>query len=282
MRKSFTLIEMIFVIIVFGILSKFGAELLYKIYENYIYSNTFNRLENQSELAVKQIANRLQYRIKDSTIARDSIGGSVEPIGNNSGNENVIEWMSVDINGWRGAGTTSPDWSGLIDLRASTNVALVSPGTTLNAIDQGIFFIGSDVNLSGSAFGWDGTDLRDVNASAANIKVVDIAGTAITLSNGVLGAKNFTGSDVFEYYQLTNSAYAVSLENEKLILYSDYKPWLGETAGGNGKQSILVEHVKSFMFTSMGDILVIQVCLHDEDVSYDGGGYAVCKEKVIF
>ena len=281
MRKGFTLIEMVFVIVIFGILSKFGAELLLKIYENYIYSNTYNRLQNQSELAVKQIANRLQYRIKDSTIARDAIGGAIEPIGNNNGNENVIEWMSVDLSGWRGNVATSPEWSGLIDLRASNNLALFSPGTTLNGNNQGIFFIGSDVNLSGSAFGWDGTDLRDLNASQANIKVVDIAGTAITLSNGAGGVKNFIGSDVYEYYQLTNSAYAVSLENEKLILYSDYKPWLGETAV-DGKKSVLVEHVKSFKFTSMGDILVIQVCLHDEDISYDGGGYAVCKEKVVF
>ena len=73
MRKGFTLIEMIFVILIFGILSKFGAELLFKIYENYIYSNTSNRLLNQSEMAVTQISNRLHNRIKDSTIASVSL-----------------------------------------------------------------------------------------------------------------------------------------------------------------------------------------------------------------
>ena len=293
MRKGFTLIEMIFVIIIFGILSKFGAELLYKIYENYVYSNTFNRLQNQSEMAAKQIANRMQYRIKDSTIARDAIGGTIEPIGDNSGNEKVIEWISVDIDGWRGTAGTAPDWSGFIDLRASTAAALVSPATVLGVAgvvqDRGLFFIGSDVNLSGG-FGWDGTNLKGVAPGNTSMKVVDVQGTTITLAGG----GNFLNSDVYEYYQLATSAYALSLEpdgtrtqygisDQKLVLYSGYRPWLGEKAeDANTIKNILVQHVKSFKFTSMGDILVVQVCLDDANVTMDKGGYAVCKEKVIF
>ena len=300
MRKGFTLIELIFVIIIFGILSKFGAELLYKIYENYVYSNTYNRLLNQSEMAVKQMANRLQYRIKDSTISRDVIGGTIEPIGNNNGNEKVIEWIGVDIDGWRGTAGTVPDWSGFIDLRASTAATLISPATVLGAAgvvrNQGLFFIGSDVNLTGNGFGWNGNNLRNVvDANNTSMKVVDVQGTAITLATTTAGAaKTFTNSDVYEYYQLATSAYAISLEPDgtktqygtsdyKLVLYSGYRPWLGEKAGDlTTKKNVLAQHVKSFKFTSMGDILVVQVCLDDASVTMDQGGYAVCKEKVIF
>jgi prepilin-type N-terminal cleavage/methylation domain-containing protein len=217
MRKGFTLIELIFVILIFGILSKFGADILYKIYENYIYSNTFNRLENQSEAAVKQIANRLQYRIKDSTIARNTITSNpIEPIGNNSGDENVLEWIGIDVDGWHGsgAGSTAPDWSGFIDLANSSALTLDSPGTSVNAVNLGLFFIGSNVDLNSSAFGWDGTILTGVAPSSSSMKVVDFAGNAITLTGG----GNFGGADVYEYYQLARSAYAVSLENNNLFL----------------------------------------------------------------
>ncbi len=280
MRKGFTLIELIFVILIFGILSKFGADILYKIYENYIYSNTFNRLQNQSEAAVKQIANRLQYRIKDSTIARDTIASNnIEPIGSNSGNENVLEWIGTDIDGWKGssAGSTKPDWSGFIDLANSSAVSLNSPGTSVNAAGLGLFFIGSNVDLNSSAFGWDGTNLTGVAPSSSSMKVVNLTGNVITLTGG----GNFVGSDVYEYYQLARSAYAVSLENNNLFLYDKYSPWLGQTANISGTKSLLMENVKSFKFTSMGDIMVIQVCVSDSNIT-GVGEYAICKEKVVF
>ena len=275
MRKAFTLLELIFVIIIFGILSSFGAELLYKVYENYVYSNTFNRLENQSEAAVKEIANRLQYRIKDSTIARDTIGGATfEPIGSNTGNETVLEWIGVDIDGLRGTASTQPDWSGFIDLSNSSATTLSSPGTKADASStDAIFFVGSDVDLTGNSFGWSGTaptgqtgDIHPVSSRTAN----------------TLTMTSLSGIDVYEYYQLSKSAYAVSLEGNTLFLYSDYQPW--ETTVNTaalGTKSIIMEDVKSFKFTSLGDILVIQVCVSDGNVT-GVGEYAVCKEKAVF
>jgi prepilin-type N-terminal cleavage/methylation domain-containing protein len=281
MRKGFTLIELIFVILIFGILSKFGADILYKIYENYIYSNTFNRLQNQSEAAVKQIANRLQYRIKDSTIARDSIASTnIEPIGNNSGNENVLEWIGVDVDGWHGsgAGSTKPDWSGFIDLANSSAVSLSSPGTSALGGGSAIFFIGSNVDLNSSSFGWDGNPA--VNQTGVAIHPVAVAANTITSS---IAGFDFTGVDVYEYYELTRSAYAVSLEGTDLKFYSGYQPW--STAAPRQMSDVtpvtIMENVKSFKFTSMGDIMVIQVCVSDSNIT-GVGEYAICKEKVVF
>ncbi len=274
MRKAFTLIELIFVIIIFGILSSFGAELLYKVYENYVYSNTFNRLENQSEVAVKQIANRLQYRIKDSTISRNSLNdANIEPIGSNSGDENVLEWIGTDIDGWR-----TSNWSGFVDLQASTATSLNTPATNagFNVTGWGLFFIGSNVDLNSSAFGWDGSNLTAAAPSTIAMKVVDFNGNTITLTSG----GSFAGSDVYEYYQLAQTAYAVSLEGTSLYLYDGYRPWLGQQANANNR-ILIMEDVKSFKFTSMGDILVIQVCVSDGNVT-GVGEYAVCKEKVVF
>ena len=287
MRKAFTLIELIFVIIIFGILSSFGAEILYKVYENYVYSNTFNRLQNQSESAVKQIANRLQYRIKDSTIARNALGGTVEPIGGATGgtlgNENVLEWIGTDIDGWRGRNNTNPDWSGFIDLNsiATTSTQLHTPATKIDTVsgasgDRAIFFIGSNVDLNSNAFGWTGAVVGQTGAMHPinNITTAD----SIT-PNG----SNFVGEDVYEFYQLSTSAFAVELNTttNNLTMYYGYQPWSGQSAGTNGSSALIMENVSSFKFTSMGDILVIQVCVSDNNVT-GVGEYAVCKEKVVF
>jgi len=288
MRKAFTLIELIFVIIIFGILSSFGAELLYKVYENYVYSNTFNRLQNQSEVAVKQIANRLQYRIKDSTIARNTLGATAEPIGGtltgSLGDENVLEWIGSDIDGWRGRNNTNPDWSGFIDLNSvsTTSTQLHSLGTKTDTVsgasgDRAIFFIGSNVDLNSNAFGWTGP-VTGQSGAMHPIKPITIVDTLETKAG-----TSFVGIDVYEYYKLSRSAYAVELNTttSNLTFYYDYQPWLGETASANGSSSLIMENVKSFKFTSMGDILVIQVCVSDNNVT-GVGEYAICKEKVVF
>jgi hypothetical protein len=105
---------------------------------------------------------------------------------------------------------------------------------------------------------------------------VDIAGSAITLANN----GNFDGTDVYEYYQLAKEANAVSLEGTDLYLYDSYAPWLGHQASADNR-SLIMENVKSFKFTSMGDILVIQVCVSDNNVT-GVNEYAICKEKVVF
>lgn len=279
MRKGFTLIELIFVIVIFGILSKFGADILYKIYENYVYSNTFNRLENQSEAAVKQIANRLQYRIKDSTISRTDVTSTdIIPIGDTTATtRNVLEWISVDIDGWRGISSTAPEWSGFIDLAASSATSLISQATSTSSDDMAIFFIGSNVDLNSSAFGWDGTDIGTQVGVAMHPITITTANT-LTTSDG-----DFTNVDVYEYYQLAKTAYAVSLENGNLYLYHDYQPWSGDqiSVTDDRTQSLIMENVTSFKFTPMGDIMIIQVCVGDNNVT-GVGEYSICKEKVVF
>ncbi len=283
MRKGFTLLELVFVIVIFGIMSKFGADILYKIYENYVYSNTFNRLQNQSEAAVKQIANRLQYRIKDSTVARVGTAGTVITIGdisNTAGDlmedATVLEWIGTDIDGWRGTqGNTNPDWSGFLDLQASSVGSLNTPGTQLPAGSSGaLFFIGSDVDL-GSNFGWGGSIIDQTAA----MHPVNIGGTSIVSSNG----DDFNGTDVYEFYQFATTAYAVHLDGTDLKFYYEYQPWDGHNIDttANRDESLIMENVSSFKFTSIGDILVIQVCVTDNNVT-GVGDYSVCKEKVVF
>ncbi len=80
MKKAFTLVELIFVIVILGILSVMSTELILNVYRNYVYSKAINELESKVEIALEQISSRLTDRIRHTTIARLP-AGAVIPAG---------------------------------------------------------------------------------------------------------------------------------------------------------------------------------------------------------
>ena len=294
-RSGFTLLELIFVIVIMGILAKFGVEFLAQAYRSFIASSINNTLQAQSGTAVESIAARLQYRIKDSVIGRKSSDDSFLAIGSASGNEyNILEWVGSDIEGFRG--NSLPNWSGIIDLDESNATTLNSPETNTTAINNligvlshgsgtginnaAIYFIGSDSDIDN--YGWNGVALTDHNTSVMHR--INSTANADEFISGI-GGVDFSGSDVYEYYQLAWTAYAVGISDYNattntgtLRLYYDYQPWEGETYYANGKNEILMENVSTFQFKSIGSIVKIQVCVNSDVVE----DYSLCKEKTIY
>ncbi len=232
-KRAFTLIELIFVIVIMGILSKYGIELLFQAYRNFIFSKTNNALQSQSQIAVETIAARLMYRIKDSAIARQPGNPNPQPVASSTLAEaaTVLEWVGYDVDGQRGDGTqTTPLWSGVIDLDLSNAAALNLPqtdtakmGALIGALSNGtsayndgaFYFIGSDSDTM-DGYGW-GAAIADQTRTMHPI--TDAA------NNNIF---NFAGIDVYEYYQFAWSAYAVAHEGDELALYYNYQPWHGE------------------------------------------------------
>ncbi|MGE0738054.1 type II secretion system protein [Sulfurimonas sp.] len=292
-KRAFTLIELIFVIVIMGILSKYGIELLFQAYRNFIFSKTNNALQSQSQIAVETIAARLMYRIKDSAIARQP-GVTYEPVASSTLAENatVLEWVGYDVDGQRGDGTqTTPLWSGVIDLDLSNANMLKSPATDttklnalIGALSNGgsnishaaLYFIGSDSDIY-TGYGWNGV-LNNHNNST--IHRINSNANSDEFVSGI-GGVNFGGTDIFEYYQAAWTAYAVVHDpnNGELRLFYDYQPWLGESYTDNGvKNQLIMNNVDTFRFTGVGSIIKIQVCVNT-DLMED---YSLCKEKTVF
>ncbi|WP_103610279.1 prepilin-type N-terminal cleavage/methylation domain-containing protein [Campylobacter concisus] len=74
MKKAFTLLELVVVIVVFGIIAMMSFNAIMNIYSNYFQTRTVNELETQTEIALEQISKRLEHRIKPSVIARKTDG----------------------------------------------------------------------------------------------------------------------------------------------------------------------------------------------------------------
>ena len=286
-RSAFTMIELIFVIVVMGIIGKFGVEFLAQAYKSFIFTKINHELQQNSESAVELIASRLQYRIKDSTIARKSSGDFTGIEYSKGIDYTILEWVASDIDGFRG--TTTPNWSGIIDLDASSKTNLDSPGTDTaeinntiailsngdsNISDAALYFIGSNNDIV-NGYGWDGNQLNNQNGTMHPITSVPSNVEQFTSSTGT----DFAGVDIYEYYKLAWTANAVVLKDGNLTLYYDYQPWEGESYTA-GKSATIMENVSTFQFMAIGPIIKIQVCVKSDLLKEET--YSLCKEKTVF
>lgn len=78
MKRAFTLLELVVVIVVLGIIAMMSFNAIMNIYSNYFQTRTVNELETQTEIALEQISKRLEHRIKSSVIARKGGNNSSE------------------------------------------------------------------------------------------------------------------------------------------------------------------------------------------------------------
>ena len=310
-HSAFTMIELVMVIVVFGIVSSIGAEIVAKLYENYLHTRAINRLESQTEIVLEQIAKRLQYRIKDSVRAIDA-NGIKAPVALPSadGDYEIIEWIGFSNESFLGEhnGTSVvPGWSGLIDMdsnetngtvtiktlktsgsrldfanniiKALTNNTVALDGT--GAKRPALIFKGSKIGTFADYYS---PSLKYENKVACKTNNCAINRDILFAPNGLTDLDGDLVGDLFEQYYLSHSAYTlvpVGTPNDfNLTLRYNYQPWEGETYA-NGTTSVLAENVSTFRIIQTGDTIRIKLCIHDNNQS-GNFDFSACKEKAIF
>lgn len=313
-KKAFTMLELVMVIVILGIVSSIGADIITKLYENYIKTRAINRLQAQTDLILDQIAKRLEFRIKDSVIARnDQVFLDFVALTDANESYDVLEWIGRDnesfLGSWDGVSNT-PGWSGFIDLDSNEtdrNVTgindnwLKSIGSrfdlasaTINALSnnqvdmiQGsalqkpvILFKGkSSYNLAGG-YGWraDGNHTFEhrVFFPAGKTDVLEFIDTPPT--------------EIYEQYNLAWSAYALravpvnAANNDyNLTLSYNYQPWYNERYDQNTTSTqVLAQNVSTFRFRQIGETIRIKLCIHDNNQTAMDFDFSFCKERVIY
>ena len=298
------MLELVFVIVVIGIIGKFGLEFIAQAYKHFIFSNINHTLQANSTLAIEQISSRLRYRIKKSVIVRDSTNNniatnfkSLKDMGITNKNETILEWVAYNIEGFRGNSPNTqkinlPNWSGIIDINISNKIQLFTPNTDITATNKMIYILSNgDSSIQDSAiyfdnantnnintYGWDGIAISE--QSTASMHPI----TANTAINNVFTSSNgddFEATDIYEYYKLAWTAYAlVHTKNGKLLLYYDYQPWNGENYLKNGKKALMMENVSSLTYTAINSMIKVKICVKSNLIVEED--YALCKEKTIY
>lgn len=116
MKRGFTLIELVFVIVVLGIISMFGADLYTKIYKSYVHVRAVNQLEARTQNAMMLITNRLEDRIKSSTIGRELSSNKFVPISDLTDPKyDILEWIGQSVE-TRNINQRNPGWSGFMSM----------------------------------------------------------------------------------------------------------------------------------------------------------------------
>ena len=138
MKKSFTMVELIVVIVILGILSTIAIGILLKMSENYVINRETDKLLFESDLVLNELSNILRSRVKNSVIATEcnlsldeckrGIIRNFKSLSSVSKDESykypVMEWLSRSIYAKRGEWNSTlkrvvPGYAGFVDLKAS-------------------------------------------------------------------------------------------------------------------------------------------------------------------
>ena len=309
MKRAFTLLELVVVIVVLGIIAMMSFNAIMNIYSNYFQTRTVNELETQTEIALEQISKRLEHRIEPSVIARKTDGAflALNDSGVNLNAEyEILEFIPYAyeiFNDVPSGSNKAGRYSGYADLaNSSPATGLISPGSNFttgvvetikdltcreytNATcvdfknkDGGVAAIFSDVYYDvQNSFGYKGVSNLDI----AKVGVKSIDGNTLEISG-------FANKQISEQYHLAYTANAIVPEQSQsqadknngvfdLNLYYDYRPWMGEKYKQNGEKATLAKNVTRFVFTEKNGVIVLKLCMRAKNSEI-----TICKSKAVY
>ena len=306
MKRAFTLLELIIVIVILGIIAMMSFNAIMNIYSNYFQTRTVNELETQTEIALEQISKRLEHRIKPSVIARKPSGGFLplndSRVNLNSGYE-ILEFIpyAYEIFNDVPSGNKAGRYSGYVDLaNSSPATGLISPGSNFSTEvvetikdltckddasgcvdfkdkDGGVVAIFSDVYYDvQNSFGYK----DNLNLDIAKVGVKSTDGDTLEISG-------FANKQISEQYHLAYTANAIVPEQSAdpkdtangvfdLNLYYDYRPWMGQ-GYKNGEKATLAKNVTRFVFTEKNGVIVLKLCMRAKNSEI-----TICKSKAVY
>ena len=269
-RSAFSLLELIFVIVILGIVSSLGAEIIANVYESYVLQRAQHRASVKTELAANEIANRLRYAIPGTIVRRVGKGGTPEVLSEAMASSpdayTVLQWVAYDGDSFEAITSTSdrkPGWNGFCDVNVSTTNSISTPGSNLGLANT---IIG---NLSGGAKGITNANLYfPYDSTAYDIS----AGSGETITLGTNAPR------IIEHYKLSWSSYALVVEGGDLYLYYNFTPSPAATIEGGS--SLLLKNVTNFKFQGAGRTTRFKIC-KSENIGEDFN-ITSCKEKAVF
>jgi prepilin-type N-terminal cleavage/methylation domain-containing protein len=300
-HNAFTLLEMIFVILISGILSIGTFKALQALYIRAAKAKAVTNLSLQSQIVLDQISTLLYSRIPNSAIGYDGTNeSSCTPIEDilSSDNSKILEWLHLDD-----TQLIALKYSGFIDMNASIKPNLKALGalSSLDITDRDLIFAGSfdggseSISTCEGAYGWHG------NESKLSYTIASVSNDTIKLDET---ASDYPPEYIYEKYYLANGAFAVArgedidqaascisdlnqeVNNNTLLLFYDFYPYQGSTycadkSGSQaGKVSILSYNVAAFGARYQNDIIHLSI---DMNKSINGtNAVHITKQKAVF
>jgi len=302
-KRAFTLLEMIFVVVISAILAIGSFKAFEALYIRSARAKAITDMTLRSQIILDQIGVLLYNRIPNSVIGYTP-SGACEAITELTASRPILEWL-----GTMDDELLNREYDGFVDMGESnkTSDILSVPNISTNFSDVNLIFAGAfdegaeeTSKACGGAFGWHGNDSNlsyDISIDSANKEV--------TLTDDDDHQPDY----IYEKFYLTKTAYAIArgadltqsdVENNcnydmtnlrdfntTLFLFYNYQPFAGKTfcgdSGGNrdGNVSILAEDISSFEAIYVNDSIRINIDMNKTIRGSDSGVH-IYKQKVIF
>ena len=310
MKKAFTLVELLFVMVVLAIIAGVGTDILRSLFDNYAVTAQIHRLESVANNAADMIATRLEKRVPQTTAietSTDTGAKNYEPLSPINGavvdNGKLVFFRKAyelerNFISAKNGGVEAPRISGFInDLNTTTTgdsgnlvdtVEFVSKETDLTGLnlDNYELFFSNDSSLlyenksnhfdryyknSGKSFAYQCTPGK-----------LEFQNGIFTLDRSACPAS--TSAIVRPSMAALIHKYYLSKEIDKIYLDNDKNLYL-ETCdinGANCKKSLLATGVSTFRFSALGSdpniasTIVFKLCLVEND-----GKAEACQSRIV-
>jgi hypothetical protein len=261
-KKSFTLIEIIFVIVILGLISVGSFKAIEMLYERYYQANTITKFSILSQTLLDEVTQIAYYRIPITAIGYSPSDGDFKKLSDVDDDKyKIFEWISSAFDAKLHFGIdTSLGYTGFIDLDASNRdtLTLVAKdfnvtdiNDTLNAVFNnsndlnqtvGIIFAGNlDRGLDSldykNSYGWHGYNHNKLFKISKFTQV----GNDVNLTMN----DDIKGNRIYAKYYLVASAWGIArgvdinksascldglnIDDNTLLLFYNYRPWNNET-----------------------------------------------------
>ncbi len=310
LKRGFTMLELVFVIVILGIVASIGSSLIVQVYESYIVQRALHRTSLKAELAATQIVNRLTYRISSSAIGREGNTNNFKPIDEltltESETHTTLEWIAYDNDSF--STNSTPGWSGFCDLNetVTTRTKISTPGSNLdgtNAIigklsnstknisNAAIIFAGHEYNATknyiANCMGFSDNSciyrLSGLNSDAISLPIADNPGILVMTDQYKLvwSAYAIVPTPVVDP-ELTKRGFKSTDEVYDLALHYNYQPWSTNSPSSyynpGSSSRTLVTNVESFRFIGKGDTIRFKICVLEP---IGDSSIRSCKEKAV-
>ena len=304
LRQGFTFIELLFVIVVMGIVGGIALEAIRQYYEGIYRTQTYTQRVNEADHILEQLSKYFENAVDLSIVNLDQDeddgnldGGECADPGieaESGAHDYTVAFVGVDTDSLHTLG--KPGWSEMVQ-SGFNGISLTSNDANFTAANEVIGVIHSGFNLANSAiynyegvvgscsdFRWDGSAGKHAYYTITNVDF--LLNTLTTINNaGTSSPKNDR-----KYLLATGYAFRV-LDTGEFRMYTNFRPWKNEIYT-NGTASTLGENVASFYadfnntnsFSDRGSVWRLKVCMRGLDSSLSNSDEAlqsICRERKV-
>ena len=299
MKKAFTLVELLFVMVVLAIIAGVGTDILRSLFDNYAVTAQIHRLESVANNAADMIATRLEKRVPQTT-AIETTGTNYQPLSaiNAQSGKLVFFRKAYELErnfiSAKNGGVEAPRISGFInDLKTTTTgdngnftdtVEFTSIGAADLKLDEYELFFSNDSSLLYE----NKSNHFDRYYSGKKSFAYQCTQGKLEFQNGIFtltrSACPASTSDIIRpsmaalihKYYLSKEIDKIYLENKNLYLETC------NIKGADCKKSLLAPSVSTFRFSALGSdpniasTIVFKLCLVEND-----GKAEACQSRIV-